>query len=139
MGRRLDPLSKHWQRLRAKIIKRDGACFVCTTKQNLTAHHIKPRRLGGKTVERNLITLCSPCHDFVELHDLEWPAIINLQRERRLQFKGGDFDIPRKRYVGKDRFGVFVIYDANPENTVVYDSVWPSVVKEELVRYGGRR
>jgi len=138
LGRRLNPESKHWKQLRAKVVKRDGKCFVCESTDNLTVHHIKPRRLGGKTVERNLMTLCTPCHDLVELHDLEWPAIINMQRERRLRFQGAEYDSKAKKYVGKDRLGVFVIYDTESTKTVIYDSIWPSVVEERLVKYGGK-
>ena len=34
---------------------------------NLNAHHIIPRP-KGKTIMKNLITLCIKCHDYIELN-----------------------------------------------------------------------
>jgi len=61
-----------------------------------------------------------------------------MQRERRLRFQGAEYDSKAKKYVGKDRLGVFVIYDTESTKTVIYDSIWPSVVEERLVKYGGK-
>jgi 5-methylcytosine-specific restriction endonuclease McrA len=36
-----------------------GACVVCGSTSRLTAHHLEPRREGGKV----LITLCGLCHN----------------------------------------------------------------------------
>ena len=32
----------------------------------LTVHQIRPREHGGADDSRNLVTLCVPCHDYVE-------------------------------------------------------------------------
>lgn len=37
----------------------------------LTAHHIIPRP-EGKTIMENLVTLCNPCHDSVELDGFDF-------------------------------------------------------------------
>jgi len=37
----------------------------------LTAHHIKPRKDGWSDEEHNLVTLCGPCHNIVELDPTE--------------------------------------------------------------------
>lgn len=126
MGRPINPNSEHWKKMRAKIIKRDKCCFVCSTKNNLTVHHIKPRRKGGKTHERNLIAMCAECHDRVEYYDMDWPAIINFQKQKRYGFSD-DFDAvhgePRK--VGRDKFGIFVVRGIPQNASVTYDGVWP--------------
>lgn len=60
-------------KLRTKILERDNyTCQLCgcTNKNNrsgkqkviLEVDHIKPLTLGGKTVEKNLWTLCSRCN-----------------------------------------------------------------------------
>ena len=55
--------------LRRFVLNRDGFCCVlCGSSDALTIHHIRPKSLRGRNVERNLITLCSNCHD--ELHTL---------------------------------------------------------------------
>lgn len=59
-----------WNELRKKIIIRDKyvcqACQVRKRKSELTVHHIVPRDCQGSDHPDNLITLCSPCHDYVE-------------------------------------------------------------------------
>lgn len=42
-------------------------CRLCGSYENLGAHHIINRSLGGDDSLWNLITLCFPCHRFV--HD----------------------------------------------------------------------
>ena len=57
---------QEWRSLRAQVIKRDGRrCKHCGTRERLTVHHITPRPLGTND-PRNLVTLCSSCHDAVE-------------------------------------------------------------------------
>jgi hypothetical protein len=56
-----------WKRLRASILKRDGRrCKPCGTTEQVTVHHITPRPEGSHD-PRNLVTLCSTCHDAVEI------------------------------------------------------------------------
>ncbi len=33
----------------------------------MQAHHLQPREQGGADDVYNLVTLCNPCHDFVEV------------------------------------------------------------------------
>ena len=37
----------------------------------MQAHHMMPREQGGADDVANLITLCNPCHDFVEVEGLK--------------------------------------------------------------------
>jgi len=57
-----------WRKLRTTVLKRDKhKCQECGTNKCLTVHHVKPRQGGGKNEARNLITLCSKCHDLIEV------------------------------------------------------------------------
>lgn len=65
---------ENWNEIRAEIIKRDRyTCYRCEMKAermgDLSVHHIIPRAEGGSENQENLITLCHPCHDFVEEHE----------------------------------------------------------------------
>jgi hypothetical protein len=53
-----------YQALRNRVLERDGwHCQFCATSNNLHFHHLKSRsRLGDDTM-RNLITLCTNCHE----------------------------------------------------------------------------
>lgn len=71
-----------WRILRDDILRRDNwTCQRCETrfraKKYLTVHHIKSRANGGSNDKDNLITLCDPCHNYVECNDLNnYAAII---------------------------------------------------------------
>lgn len=71
-----------WAKAKAACLKRDkNICQRCDRKGNsdrkLTAHHIIPRAEEGPNELSNLITLCDPCHDYVEIHNLRtWAEII---------------------------------------------------------------
>ena len=74
-------MDDNWLVLRDRGIMRDGGkCFICGTRRDLTAHHIKPRDEEGKDEERNLITLCEKCHDYVEGED--WAFILNMRHDK---------------------------------------------------------
>src|SRR5690606_19233764 len=61
-GRNVPPWMKQ------KMLARDGHCCLnCTGRRNLQPHHVQWVSRGGKTVLRNLATLCSRCHGLV--HD----------------------------------------------------------------------
>ena len=50
--------------VRAAVLERDGnQCRRCRTGVDLTLHHVKLRKDGGKNVAENLITLCRACHN----------------------------------------------------------------------------
>jgi holliday junction DNA helicase RuvB len=54
--------------LRREVLERDGRrCVCCSSKVNLSAHHVMWRRYGGATTAENLVTLCEGCHSLV--HD----------------------------------------------------------------------
>jgi 5-methylcytosine-specific restriction endonuclease McrA len=45
-----------------KRARKDQTCLRCGTRDNLNAHHIKPKRLGGDDTMSNLTVLCFDCH-----------------------------------------------------------------------------
>lgn len=63
-----------WNSKRAQIIRRDDyKCVRCgkhKDQETLTVHHIKSRAKGGGDYSSNLVTLCSACHNYVEIRDL---------------------------------------------------------------------
>jgi len=60
--------SNNW---RQKVLWWDNyICQHCGLKDNLQAHHIKPKAKGGSNIVSNGITLCSSCHK--ALHDGKW-------------------------------------------------------------------
>jgi hypothetical protein len=67
-----------WSKTRNAMLKR--ARFTCQRcnerkpKGELSVHHIVPRSEGGMERSGNLITLCHPCHDFVEI---QFPTLRN--------------------------------------------------------------
>lgn len=65
-------IEQEFRKIFPKILKRDKyQCQRCRKKLpaiELSVHHINPRSRGGDNSVGNLITLCNPCHDFVELH-----------------------------------------------------------------------
>ena len=57
---------------RSRVMKRDDyTCQSCRKRSNtghgLGIHHVIPRNEGGTNILSNLITLCHPCHDLIEL------------------------------------------------------------------------
>ena len=73
--------SDEWFFLRLQTFKRDNyTCLRCDKKfstTKLNAHHLTPRDQGGGDAINNLITLCEPCHDFVEVNNLANKAQIS--------------------------------------------------------------
>ena len=73
-------LPSNWRQIRKRIIERENyLCFRCDkkfSKTKLTIHHIVPRAKGGSHDDTNLIPLCIPCHDYVEINELETKADI---------------------------------------------------------------
>ncbi len=55
--------SPHWQRLRVRILKRDGyKCTQCNETKELDVHHLSYDRLGQERDE-DVATLCRRCHN----------------------------------------------------------------------------
>lgn len=73
--------SSEWRLLRDSILRRDRfTCQRCNikfrTKKQLSVHHIIPRDENGSNNPGNLITLCLPCHDFIEVGNYRSRAAI---------------------------------------------------------------
>lgn len=73
--------NNEWQILRDDVLRRDKwTCQRCLRKMRakryLTAHHIVPRDKGGGNYMENLITLCTTCHDIVEMNEFRSRAEI---------------------------------------------------------------
>jgi hypothetical protein len=49
------------------------ACQNCRATDALEAHHIVPRKNGGRDCQTNIVLLCSDCHDAVH-HDRPAPT-----------------------------------------------------------------
>lgn len=55
---------------------RINECYICGNSNNLTVHHIKPRRNGGTNENFNLMLLCKKCHyNFEEATKHLWKRI----------------------------------------------------------------
>ena len=48
--------------VKKKVIRRDGRCLECGSKENLTIDHIVPISKGGDNNMKNLMTLCHVCN-----------------------------------------------------------------------------
>jgi 5-methylcytosine-specific restriction endonuclease McrA len=90
--------SKTWLKLRLKCLERDKyQCQVCKsyfgeTSLTLQAHHIIPRKEGGRYYLENLITLCEPCHDKVEIGEVDiYPFLPNSKTKESLGDKKVDW------------------------------------------------
>ena len=63
--------SSKWRKLRRAVFYRDVFCCLRCGRRlrmdKLTAHHMIHRSEGGPDEMTNLVTLCAPCHDFVEI------------------------------------------------------------------------
>ncbi len=65
-----------WHKLRIACLERDHyTCQRCEMRnkqgRGLSAHHMMPRSEEGADDIENLITLCHPCHDYVEILGLK--------------------------------------------------------------------
>ena len=44
---------------------RDDKCFVCGSPNNLDSHHVESQASGSKDTQKNVVTLCRPCHSVI--------------------------------------------------------------------------
>jgi len=56
-----------WEKIRARILRRDkGLCQPCLRKGRVTqateVNHITPKAQGGTDSDKNLESICHPCH-----------------------------------------------------------------------------
>jgi len=49
----------------SKNHKNSYRCVACGTTDNLTKHHLIPRKKGGKGKKNNTVKMCRDCHDDV--------------------------------------------------------------------------
>ena len=57
--------SREWERLRHKVLERDGhRCTRCGLAGKLEVHHLIPVERGGQDVMANLTARCRTCHLF---------------------------------------------------------------------------
>ena len=47
-------------------------CVACGSIDELHDHHLVPRSVGGSDDEKNIITLCNPCHGKIHGITKEW-------------------------------------------------------------------
>lgn len=60
-SKRKASLPANWQRLRLRILKRDGhRCYLCGASAN-RVDHVTPAYLGGTDMESNLAAICGQC------------------------------------------------------------------------------
>lgn len=64
-----------WLKLKKACLERDDySCQRCEKRnrqgQGMTAHHLVPRSEEGIDDLTNLVILCHPCHDYVEINNL---------------------------------------------------------------------
>jgi hypothetical protein len=58
--------SPEWREQRKKRLKiDDNKCQICESQTELEIHHKHYRNFGHEDVEKDLITLCRPCHEAV--------------------------------------------------------------------------
>ena len=56
-----------WQEKRSQRLKIDNyTCQMCERKTGLQVHHLNYDRIGKEDIYRDLITLCTDCHEKVE-------------------------------------------------------------------------
>jgi len=70
-----------WDFIEGEVLLRDNyTCRRCHSTDKLTVHHIISRRDGGPDTGRNLLTLCIPCHNFVERKGYTaWDKLVDVE------------------------------------------------------------
>jgi 5-methylcytosine-specific restriction endonuclease McrA len=54
--------TRHWRKIRERILRRDGyICQYCGQEAN-TVDHVIPRKLNGLDTDDNLLAACSRCN-----------------------------------------------------------------------------
>lgn len=74
-------IPENWAEIRNTVLLRDQmTCLRCEKQfqleRFLSVHHMIPRADGGSDGLYNLVTLCHPCHDYVELMELRTTSAI---------------------------------------------------------------
>lgn len=69
----LVPKKSGKSRYRQRILRAwDNCCAYCDEPlgKNATLDHVKPRSLGGETIETNLVACCLHCNSMKSSHDV---------------------------------------------------------------------
>jgi len=53
-----------------------NGCYLCSSKLDLTLHHLIPREMGGATEEENLLSVCRPCHDAIHRGEIDVKGLL---------------------------------------------------------------
>ena len=53
--------SPEWEEMADAVKARDGCCVLCSSKNDLEAHHRTYERIGVEELD-DLVTVCKPCH-----------------------------------------------------------------------------
>lgn len=81
---RLDPVRYAPPIMREYILKRDHfTCRYCespVTNKTANIDHVRPWKLGGRTIESNLVTCCQPCN--ARKGNQKWQPLKIKQRRR---------------------------------------------------------
>lgn len=78
-----------------KIIKKimsspANRCFCCSSRRQITSHHIIPKHCGGLDIKNNIVHVCKNCHEEIHFHnhdqknDLHWLKLIINMRNRNI-------------------------------------------------------
>lgn len=80
--------SEEWAKCRRGCLRRDNyRCRRCGKRKPLvTAHHIVPRDEGGSNDLTNLISLCTQCHDYVEVEGFRTLAEIECLDDEPIRY-----------------------------------------------------
>ena len=89
----------NWQKIRQQVLERDNdTCQICLRKiETLEVNHIIPKRLKGLNSFYNLFSVCSQCHDIVELKSP--PKIV---KYKVVIFKDDTSDIKKLKQIALD-------------------------------------
>lgn len=53
---------RNGEKTRAFVLRRDGGCLICGTKEGLHTHHLRKRSKRGSNRAANQVALCERCH-----------------------------------------------------------------------------
>jgi 5-methylcytosine-specific restriction endonuclease McrA len=53
-----------------------NGCYLCSSKLELTLHHLIPKEMGGATEEENLLSVCRPCHDAIHSGEIDVKGLL---------------------------------------------------------------
>lgn len=83
-GRRSQPLPSDWQRIRRRILSRDGGiCYLCGQPGAGEVDHLIPASRGGNDDDSNLAAVHKRCHRFKTSREAN--AVNPLARSRKRQ------------------------------------------------------